>query len=931
MDDSVQERILELLDEDKSANEIVKILKDEGVKISKATINRTRRLTRALGDDKKLSPEERDVYLSYMKKTIEQKEKRQKIWHTIFHPITRTAVDGPFDPNMPEISENGHQSFLNSYIPKNSFEAIDVDVDDKGKIQSEPVPFTAKKKGLNTIPKFFWNPYTALDLIVFQDVYTHTVCGTIIDILVAFSVGMGIHPVLKLIDKENVEVQEKKLPEKSKPTLDKEPENNESKDDITPTQEKPKPVMETKQEALERILHENKQLLEPLIAVDNSFGDQENNEGIAEDWNTKVEALVRNHWIFGRDLMTMEPDQDKPFEWNGKKWPNIRNVAKVQHPRDINFIEIEQKTFNILRVSLMFSPAMLERSDMIYLAHMENSPIYNGKGYGYSLEQRMLGDGRSLRKLKDRDFPNIASIGYAPFTIVATKRDEKGTNNEATQGQTFINTMVAGQPNHVALKDPQNDLVVHHIDTKPDIAGIIEMAKYHTNAAAKSAQVPTTLVGDEKDPNRDTLLGILRMFSEVEIPRKRLPITRVFTHQHYMPNFREFYKDKPEILKKFRVEAEFTDVKIDSWADIVTAFIELNKIFRFTADAAGEMLGIENLEGKIDTEKEPLGESNMMQDGDGNTLTMTKGPPKPNSSKSAAYKLLSSKKNEDGKWLTVKGSHIFIPEGEDKGEVIKKFFKEKENEDKKTNVKEQPKHIKEAIQQINNKIDSDGIGASAEILRKNIIPIDSVVMNTLSEKDQSSLKGLIGIGAFKKSDEIIMKSVNSNPEVKKQWDENQALIDVYNSRLSEKLKESTVVHRHTTIEELDAYVKSGVFGGHTNDFVPVSVDNETNMFKDKKPVHIEYPTKDLDIKSMEYTQLPRSGLNMDTERFDTSKNIGFADETEARISRDTKIPKNLNISIRSLPDPFAVPTDEFLQKKYGSLGNVKWTGRKPKR
>ena len=623
MDADTQERILELFDDDKSASEIVKILKDEGVKISKATVNRTRRLTKALGDDKKLTPEERDVYLSYMKKQNTKQEKRP--WYIRFIPITRTAADGPFDPNMPEVSQDGHQSFLNNYIPRNTVEAVDVDIGNDGKIESEPVPFTARKNGINTIPKFFWNPYTALDLIVFQDVYTHTICGTIVDILVAFAVGMGIHPVLKLIDKEDVKVQEKKLSEKDKPEPKQEDPNVQQID-------KPKPVMETKQEAVERILDENKKLLEPLIAVDESFGNQEKNEGIAEDWNTKVEALVRNHWIFGRDLMTMEPDEENPFEWDNKKWPNIRNIAKVQHPRDINFIEIEQKTFNILRVSLMFSSDMLDRSDMIYLAHMENSPIYNGKGYGYSLEQRMLGNGRSLRKLVDRDFPNVASIGYAPFTIVATKRDEKGTNNEASQGQTFINTMVAGQPNHVALNNPEKDLIVHHIDTKPDIPGMIDMAHYHAEAAAKTAQVPTTLVSQEKDPNRDTLLGILRMFSEVEIPRKRLPITRVFTHQHYMVNFREFYKDKPEILKKFRVEAEFTDVKIDSWADIVSAFLELNKVFRFTADAAGEMLGIENLEGKIDTEKEPIGESSMDL-GNGNKLSMSgPSPPKPKKS-----------------------------------------------------------------------------------------------------------------------------------------------------------------------------------------------------------------------------------------------------------------------------------------------------------
>ena len=638
MDSETQERILELLDEYKSANDIVKILKDEGTRISKATVNRTRRLTKVLGDDMKLSSEEREVYLSYMKKSIEKKEKRQKIWHTIFHPITRTAVDGPFDPNMPEVSMDGHQSFLNNYTPRNAMEAIDVDIDDSGKIQSQPVPFTARQlDNTQILPKFFWNPYTALDLIVFQDVYTHTICGTIIDVVVAFLVGLGIKPVLKLVNENDIEPQDKEVPDKKAQNQQQQNEDPDKPQENTQQKPKIEKVKETKEEAIEREIDDNQDLLEPLIALDRWIGEYNESDdiedGIKEDWNTKVEALVRNHFIFGRDLMTREIDPENLFEWNDKKWDNIETIYKVQHPRDINFIEVSQKTFNIKRVSLMFSANMLDKDDMIYLAHMEESPIYNGKGYGYSIEQRMLGHGRSLRKLIDRDFPNIASIGYAPFTIVATKRDEKGTSNEASQGQTFINTMVAGQPNHVALKNPKDDLAVHHIDTKPDISGMIDMAHYHAEAAAKVAQVPTALVAKEKDPNRDTLMGILRVFAETEIPRKRMPIIKVFTNQYYMKNFKKFYADKPEILKKFRVEAEFTDVKIDSWADIVPAFVELNKIFRFKADAAGKILNIENFEGKIDPEKEPLGESNSMQDGDGNTITMTKGPPKPNKSK----------------------------------------------------------------------------------------------------------------------------------------------------------------------------------------------------------------------------------------------------------------------------------------------------------
>ncbi len=609
MDDTTQERILELIDDGKSASQIVILLKEEGIKISKATVNRTRQLTKALGDDKKLTPEERQVYLSYMKRLESKKEERP--WYIRFFPITRTAVDGPMDPNMPEISMDGHQNFLSQYIPQNTVQAVDVDVTSKGEIKSQPVPFTAKTKdGIPAYPKFFWNPYTALDLMVFQDVYTHTICGTIIDILVAFTVGMGIKPVLKLITEDDIELEDKDVTKKDADGKDK-----------------TEKVKETKQEAIQRILDENESLLDPLIAIDNSFGERSREAGLSEDWNTMVEALVRNHWIFGRDMMTMETSDKYIFEWKGKKYPNIRTIAKVQHPRDLNFIQIDQETQNIVAVSLMFSPNMVSTNEMIYLAHMTDSPIYNGKHYGYSLEQRMLGDGRSLRKLKDRDFPNVASIGYAPFTVIAMKRDEKGTKSENTQNQAFINTLVAGQPNATTLNNPKDDLVVHSIDTDPKIAEMIQLAHYHAEAAAKTAQVPTALVSQEKDPNRDTLLGILRLFSEVEVPRKRLPIKRAFTKQHYMVNFDEIYKDKPEILKTFRVEAEFTDVKIDSWADIVPAFVELNKIFRFKVEPAGQILGIENMESKIDTEKEPLGENLEFEDKNGKKLSIGSPPP----------------------------------------------------------------------------------------------------------------------------------------------------------------------------------------------------------------------------------------------------------------------------------------------------------------
>ncbi|KKL51826.1 hypothetical protein LCGC14_2291590, partial [marine sediment metagenome] len=169
------------------------------------------------------------------------------------------------------------------------------------------------------------------------------------------------------------------------------------------------------------------------------------------------------------------------------------------------------------------------------------------------------------------------------------------------------------------------------------IKEMIEMAHYHAEAAAKSAEVPTTLISKEKDPNRDTLLGILRIFLENVITRHRIVIGKKFTAQWYMKNFRIIYKNKPKTLEQFHVEAEFDDFKLESWADLVSSVVELSKLQPLKAQAMGELLGIQNFENMIDPEGDKLVEQSLT-DGEGNKLTMTKDPkgkgaeagPKPN-------------------------------------------------------------------------------------------------------------------------------------------------------------------------------------------------------------------------------------------------------------------------------------------------------------
>ncbi len=646
MDSELQKEATILIETGLSDAQIAKQLK-----VSRSAVWRLRSTVKSLKtivDGSVLSEEEQKLYDEF-KLARKEAETRRPWWLRIF-PLKRTLADGSInelDPSYME-SVHQHQNFLNNYTPQYVTQPIEVELDKKEIKNQAPFVGKTNKKGQPLFPKFFMNPYQALDYIVLQDIWMHTICGTVIDVLVAFTWGKGIHPVLKLNDEDKVVIKkiketkavskapeqgpetEKEKPEQKAGQTEPEPEPEETEED-SPTMEEVERD-ETKEEAIARVLNENKKLLEPLVAIDESFSDPNGEDPwLDESFQMKGAALVRNHWIYGRDLMTKEYFPERTFVWDKKRFPGIPNVLKVLHPRDIGFVQIDQPTLKLKGCSLMFATDVILAADMIYMEHAPDSPIYNGKYYGYSKMHRMIGHGRALRKLIDRDFPNVASIGYAGFSIIAFKEDTKGTPKELDQNTTFVNTMTVGSPNATTLKDPEHDMKVHNVDTDPKISEMIEMAHFHAEAAAKSAEVPTTLISKEKDPNRDTLLGVLRIFNENVVRRERIKIGKVFQQQWYMPNWRVIYHDKKDILEEFHVEAEFDDFKLEAWDDLVAGVVELSKLNPLTAEAIGDLLGIENYETKIDPEGKAIDQEIDL--GDGAKITKAALPSKKNKSK----------------------------------------------------------------------------------------------------------------------------------------------------------------------------------------------------------------------------------------------------------------------------------------------------------
>ena len=600
MQSELVKKATELIEDDELSDyEIARQLSTKAQKVTRSAIHRLRKKLNLKVETflDRLTPEERDVYLDYVHQKVENNDDdSSKSWFSRIFPIRRTAADPPittFDgEEMPTIHE--HSNFLNYYTPQYDIQPINVEVDKKNEIISQG-PFVAKstKDKTTTYPRYFLNQYTALDYILYQNIWMSTVCGSVIDVLTAFTMGRGIRPILKL--NKNVKIELKTINDKK----------------------------ESKDEAEARIIDENESLLDPIIAIDKSFSDPDQKDPyLDEDFNTKIEALIRNHWIYGRCMLLKESFDEYTFEWEGIKYPKIPNTLKVIHPRDMGFVQVNQATLKLEGIQLNYSTTIIPANEMLFLEHNADSPIYLGKYYGYSKMQRMLGHGRSLRKLIDKDFPNVASVGYAGFSIVAFKRDKKGSNAESSQNQTFVNTLTVGLPNAATFEDPEHDVHIHQVDTDPKIKEMIEMAHYHAEACAKIGEVPTALIAKEKDPNRDTLLGILRLFIENVIKRHRSTIGAKIAAQHYMPNFRIIYEGKKEILEKFHIESEFDDYKLESWVDIVDSVVNLNQLFKLKTDANGELLGIPNLESKIDPDAEPLNPTQSFTDADGKTLEM---------------------------------------------------------------------------------------------------------------------------------------------------------------------------------------------------------------------------------------------------------------------------------------------------------------------
>ena len=334
--------------------------------------------------------------------------------------------------------------------------------------------------------------------------------------------------------------------------------------------------------------------------VDDALGDPDDalDPFLDDTVNTKFQALSKNAAVFGR-CMIVKQFTKRLLLADGTLAPNtIPNILKVIHSRDIGIVEIDQESWKLKSVQIRFTAQNILPHQMIYIENGSNNPVYNALHYGFSEMQSMIGASRSLRQMIEIDFPTITKHVWAGIGFMFIK-PEGTTESQKREELDRLNAVYRAGRLNLSMIDP-NDVRVDFQDFNPKINELVQLADFLIRYNIAQTGMPQALFAQEQDSNRSTLVQKIRLFMDGGLKNNQKEFTDQFAKQWYMPNFKALYGNNSEQFKTFKVEAEFEPLKLEAFDDSVEAVIKLNKEFPLLPEAAGELLGIDNFETKLD-------------------------------------------------------------------------------------------------------------------------------------------------------------------------------------------------------------------------------------------------------------------------------------------------------------------------------------------
>jgi len=295
-------------------------------------------------------------------------------------------------------------------------------------------------------------------------------------------------------------------------------------------------------------------------------------------FESKLKDAATMAIVFGRCVMAYE----------GRGLPK---AIKIIHPRDLGRIFIDQKDWSLEKVITTFPSDELLPDEMIYLVNRPDSPRRRTMWYGYSEVQRIVGAARAWRRIVEYDMPEIATsmwAGYGMFLIKKMGRSKADAENDMN---TLLSSLKAGAFNAVSV-DANDEVDFQKLDLEPKVREMVDLASFYERIIIGNFAVPSALLGREEDQNRATLIGKIQFFLSGVVKARREWISELVSKQWYERNMIKM--GMVDLLEKVEVKAEFENIVVESWFDLVDSVLRIKGIFPDMPD--DQLLELLNLE-----------------------------------------------------------------------------------------------------------------------------------------------------------------------------------------------------------------------------------------------------------------------------------------------------------------------------------------------
>lgn len=408
-------------------------------------------------------------------------------------------------------------------------------------------------------PVLFANPMYHLDYRIYESLLKHTFIGALVDALIKYLVGSGFKPELELINP------------------DQDPEKNKKE------------------------IEENQEIITKLLRIDNQI-EANDDETLDANFKQKIISMITSTLSYNRGALFFE--YEKPIEIDGKKYNTIPSHVTFAHAQDLGIIEIDPDTRRLKKVQWrLATDSMVPVKDMIYLWNpITSSKVHNSWFYGISILMPLIPSSKMIRRLLSEDFPNMAQTSWAGLFLLVVKNDKNTKESKMAEYNNVAKSLSPGKPG-ILIKDPE-ETDVHEIKFEPKITEFRELFESMIKLCISILGLPQVGFYDEAAANRSTMVGKIQLTMRTTIEPMREWIGDSIAQQWYNRWFKLLYKDKPEILEKFRIKLSWDDLHISEWYDSIEAALELDGRGQLKNTEFGEMIGLDNYESMLDPKGE---------------------------------------------------------------------------------------------------------------------------------------------------------------------------------------------------------------------------------------------------------------------------------------------------------------------------------------